>query len=145
MDVPVERLIAQSKIFARLDEEGRQRLSRIATQENYAAGDVILREGEPGDAFYYVLSGEVAVDAASFDAQDRRLATLGAGHVFGEIASLTREPRTATITAEVDTHCLRFEMVSVFGVLKDYPDALADLNRLGLARTEDLLNKMNDA
>lgn len=144
MDVPVERLIAESKIFARLDDEGRGRLAKIATVETFEPGHVILREGEPGDAFYFVLEGEVSVDAADFDASDRRVATLSTGAVVGEIASLTREPRTATVTAQTQTRLLRFEMVSVFAVLKDYPEALADLNRLGLARSEDLLEKMSD-
>lgn len=144
MDVPVEQLISESKIFARLDDEGRQRLTKIATEQTFEPGQVVLREGEPGDAFYFVLEGAVTVDAATFDDSDRHLATLTPGSVVGEIASLTREPRTATVTAQTATRLLRFEMVSVFAVLKDYPEALADLNRLGLERTEDLLSKMSD-
>jgi CRP-like cAMP-binding protein len=135
MSPPLEPLFRHSEIFSRLDDEGRARLARVAVEQTVAAGQVVLQEGDPGDAFYFVVEGALTVDADSFDEPGRHVANLEAGTVFGEIASLTREPRTATITAATDARLLRFEMVSVFGVLKDYPDALADLKRLGLKRS----------
>ncbi len=66
--------------------------------EQHSAGDVITRQGEPGDKFYLIRSGEV--DVVIDDGTRKRLvARLKDGDFFGETALLTGEPRNATITA----------------------------------------------
>jgi CRP-like cAMP-binding protein len=138
----LEELIQKSRIFQLLDAEGRTRLERVAAEQRFQPGDVLMRQGEPGDAFYAILSGSIGVKAEDYG-EEKQVAVLDAGSVFGEIAALTREPRTATLTAITEVAVLRFEIVSVFAVLKDYPDVLAELNRLGVRRSEDLLEKMS--
>jgi CRP-like cAMP-binding protein len=138
----LQEFIAKSRIFRLLDRDGRARLARIAIEVTYPPGEIILRQGDAGDAFFAVIQGEVSVDAVDAFEQTRHLALLSGGGVFGEIGALTREPRTATVTAKTSVRALRFEIVSVFAVLKDYPEALAELNRLGVSREEDLLAKM---
>lgn len=141
MTTRLEELIQKSRIFQLLDAEGRERLERVAVEQGFLPGEVLMRQGEPGDAFYAILSGSIAVKAEDFG-EEKQVAVLDAGSVFGEIAALTREPRTATLTAISEVAVLRFEIVSVFAVLKDYPEVLAELNRLGVKRSEDLLEKM---
>ncbi len=60
----------------------------------YPQGAVICREGEPGDAMFFILSGEVALSR-----EGRPLRTLPAGAYFGELAMLIETPRTATAVA----------------------------------------------
>lgn len=138
----LEELIPKSRIFQLLDAEGRARLDKIAGEAHFKPGEVLMRQGEPGDAFYAILSGSIAVKAEDYG-EEKQVAVLEAGSVCGEIAALTREPRTATLTAMTEVDVLRFEIVSVFNVLKDYPAVLAELNRLGVMRSEDLLEKMS--
>ncbi|MCK6547243.1 cyclic nucleotide-binding domain-containing protein [Myxococcota bacterium] len=137
----LEDLLAKSHVFQRLDADGRARLERIATETPFGAGEIIVHEGDPGDAFYVIVEGTVSVTADDFGTE-KEIAELGPGAVCGEIAALTREPRTATMTAKTDAKLLRFEMVAVFAVLKDYPAVLAELNRLGVTRSEDLLVRL---
>ena len=134
--------LAKSKIFSLLDEEGRARLARIAEEVQFPAGTAIVREGEHGDAIYCTLSGTLRVAANDFAQSERHVATLMGGSVFGEIAALSGEPRTATVTAQTEVKALKLEIVAVFAVLKDYPIVLAELQRLGIHRTEDLLSKV---
>jgi MFS family permease len=67
------------------------------------AGDVVIREGDPADHFYVIADGSFVVMQRDPESPaERRLRTLGADDVFGEIGLLTARPRTATVTAETD-------------------------------------------
>ena len=92
-------LLRRVPMLAALPEAVLERLAREAVTAAYAAGDVILREGEPGDRFYVVEDGQVAI-------LDSRL---GPGEGFGEIALLRDVPRTATATAVTDVRVLALE------------------------------------
>ncbi|MFO0614207.1 MAG: Crp/Fnr family transcriptional regulator [Polyangiaceae bacterium] len=61
----------------------------------YAAGDVLFREGETGDVMFVIQSGEVAI-SKSVGGSEKILAKLGPGEFFGEMAILNGKPRTAT-------------------------------------------------
>ena len=61
------------------------------------AGELVIRAGDVGDRFYIVADGELDIDA------DGRHSTAGRADYFGEIALLRDVPRTATITASVDS------------------------------------------
>ncbi|RKS68007.1 transmembrane secretion effector [Motilibacter peucedani] len=76
-----------------------EQLARAVQEVELAAGAVVVREGEPADAFYVVTSGEVAVTAAG----DELLRTLGDRSYFGEIGLLRGLPRTATVTTTEPT------------------------------------------
>jgi MFS family permease len=91
-------LIRAVDIFAPLSPSVQESLARNAAEQQFAAGAVLMREGDPGDDFFVIESGLVEVT------QDGRvLRREGAGEYFGEIALLRDVPRTATITAVEDT------------------------------------------
>lgn len=140
----LERFVADSKLFAMLDPAGQQRLTAAAVKVSFASGDTIMTEGETGEAFFVVVAGSVRVTADDYGSE-RHLASLGSGAVFGEIAALTGEPRTATVRAETAVTALRFDRAMVMSVLKDYPKVHGMLNRIGLMRSEDTLEKMLDS
>jgi len=73
------------------------------SKRHYAAGETIIRKGDPGDEFFLVFDGEVEVIRA-----DREVARLGPGDFFGEVALISGEPRNATVVAPkaADTYVL---------------------------------------
>ncbi|MGH7045346.1 MAG: ATP-binding cassette domain-containing protein [Stellaceae bacterium] len=73
------------------------------TKRRFAAGETIIREGEPGEEFYLISDGEVDVMRA-----DHEVARLGRGDFFGEVALISGEPRNATVlaTEPLDTFIL---------------------------------------
>jgi NADH dehydrogenase len=71
----------------------------------FAAGQEIIRQGEPGSRFYIVNSGRVEV-VRSNGSSETVLATLGPGKYFGEVALLESSGRTATVRAVEDTRVL---------------------------------------
>jgi glutaminase len=72
----------------------------------WSAGDAVLRIGEPADALYLLMRGEVSVVVPLPQGGSKRLATLSAGMSFGEAALLHGGTRTADVTADTDVECL---------------------------------------
>jgi serine/threonine-protein kinase len=64
----------------------------------YAAGTLVLREGEPGDAAFMIVSGRCRV-FRNVEGREETLGTMGPGEVFGEMAILLDEPRAASVEA----------------------------------------------
>lgn len=94
VDEPTLQLLREVKAFAELPLTAFERLAGGLEPLAFAAGDTIMREGEPGDRFVVVASGEVQVTA-----EGRPIQRLGRGAGLGEISLLRRSPRTATVTA----------------------------------------------
>jgi CRP-like cAMP-binding protein len=68
------------------------------TITNYAAGDVIYREGDPTGDMHLIRSGSVVV-SLMLDGVPTTLVTLGPGATFGEVSLFDGKPRSATVTA----------------------------------------------
>lgn len=99
-------------------------------REQIAAGAEVFRFGEPGNSAYVVESGRVEVLAAD----GRPLAQLGVGALFGEVALLDQQARTATVRALESTMLLRIERDHVQSLLKRADPVIRHLLSLLLAR-----------
>jgi len=72
---------------------------RGVTQLRFEPGDVVFRQGEPGDLAFSIVSGEVEILREMPDGGERLLATMGPGEYFGEMALISDAARTATVRA----------------------------------------------
>lgn len=97
-------LLRRVEIFAPLPQHVQEQLAWHLTPFRVPAGGVVIREGESGDRFYVIRGGRVDVSK-----RGQRVAELGPGSYFGEIALLRDVPRTATITAVDDVDLLALE------------------------------------
>jgi len=91
-------VIDRVPMFAPLSLAAKEHLARTLVPVSVAAGEVVIRAGEPGDRFYMIVDGELEVVA------ERLQVTARAGDHFGEIALLRDVPRTATVRAVLDSH-----------------------------------------
>ncbi len=94
---PKVRLLEQLGIFAAGSRLALERLAAAATEVEAPAGQVLIREGDPADAFYVLRQGKVLVSAKGEGEQQRPLREMAKGSYFGEIGLLERVPRTATV------------------------------------------------
>lgn len=84
-----------------------RKVMAAAGLQEYAKGTVIVREDEVGDTMYAIISGSVDVVRGEGEAA-QTVAKLERGQIFGEMALVLKEPRTATVITAEDTELLRF-------------------------------------
>jgi signal transduction histidine kinase len=105
---------------------------------NFPAGQVIFSAGDPGDGFYVVETGRVQISAVVAGSDSRVLASIGAGDFFGEMAVIDDAPRSATATAEIDTHALFLGRDKLLQLLERKPRLALNIIREFSARMRTL-------
>jgi len=112
----VEKILflKSAPVFAQLSGEDLAPLARMAEVQSFACGERIFTEGEMGDALYVVVRGSVAITRSQ-----TRLASLGAGEAFGEMAVLDEVPRSATAEAVEETELLRIGSEEFYEMLHE--------------------------
>jgi CRP-like cAMP-binding protein len=114
MLLTVERvlLLHQVEIFRNIDEDALIRLASAMKEQDARPGETIIEEGELGRELYIIINGKVSVHQG-----EKQLAILENKAIFGELAALDPHPRTASITAIVETHMLRLDHETLFDEL----------------------------
>ncbi len=136
----VQAMLEKSHLFKSLDETGRDELRSVGEVQQVPEGRVVIREGSQGDGFYILLKGKVAVETEK-DGKPLELAELARGSVIGEVALLTGQPRTATVTAREPSVLLKFSEPGVNTVLDRYPKVKELLARVLVHRAKDTIEK----
>ena len=112
-------------LFGPLDPDVLAAIERQATWLTLRSGEVLFRQGDPGDAWYVVTSGRLAVVEPARDGRpDRLLSEVGRGEAVGELALLTGEARSATVQALRDSELVRFPLNEFTQLLASVPQVL---------------------
>lgn len=82
--------------FNLLDADSRNILANAGREMELAEGEILFQEGDPADAMYVILRGGIEIVKTLPDGSERPLTQLGTGEVFGEIAMIDGQPRSAT-------------------------------------------------
>jgi CRP-like cAMP-binding protein len=96
---PIVDALAGIPFFAGLDPDALTRLAATMRTRRFRRGEVIFHVGDPGDALFVILAGEVKISLPSETGDEAILATLRPGEFFGELALLDGAPRSASASA----------------------------------------------
>jgi cAMP-dependent protein kinase regulator len=126
-------LLRGMPIFDELSSQDLDQLAAWLEPESVGAGEILFNEGDPGDKFYIVESGEVVI-SRMVDNQPVEISRREPGEYFGEIALLQDRPRTATITASVDTRLLSLKAEHFQEFFSHFMQLSATISRTGSRR-----------
>ncbi len=108
--------LAQLPLFSTCSKKDLRLVASKATPLDIPAGRTIIEEGTPGKEFFVIDSGTAVVKR-----NGRKVATLGPGSAFGELALLDGGPRTATVVADSDLSVLILTRPEFAGLLDEVP------------------------
>jgi signal transduction histidine kinase len=115
--------------FRDLKDHEIQRISELCEETEFRPGDIIVQEGTPGDKFFIVLSGQVEVWQSYDKGTGDLLAVHGPGHLFGEMALVDEEPRSASVVARTAGHMLYLTREQFHDVLTESPSVALSVTR----------------
>src|SRR5687767_8503423 len=126
-------LIRQFPIFAKIQPAMQKLLCFSSERLTYAAGQVMFKAGDMGDAAYVVIDGSVEISVPS-PSGPILVNTLGKHDLIGEIAIFGDVPRTATATAKTKLETLKISKELFEKIIRENPDAALELIRVLAAR-----------
>ena len=123
----IEAAIDNVDLFSLLSDEARSRVADGAKERRFAAGEMVVREGDRGSSMFVVEAGRLGVSAHGTVGQSQRLAVLEAGTAFGEISLLTGDARTATVRALTEATLLEIDKATLAPILRENPSIVGML------------------
>ncbi len=97
-----DTVVLSAPLFADMDSEESKALFESMVPVELTRGDVLFREGEPGDRLYVIAQGKIKLGRRSSDGRENLLSILGPGEMFGELSLFDPGPRTATASSVSD-------------------------------------------
>ena len=131
-------LLKNIPLFSKIDPSKLKLLAFTSERLTYGEGQVLVRQGDPGDGAYIIIEGRASV---LIDTEGGRVEVfkLARGDIFGEIAILIDVPRTATVQATETVTALRVSKETFFRLLGDFPQIAVEIMR-ELARRLETAN-----
>ena len=125
-DEGLEQRLRSIPFFRNLPAGALEAVAGRLQAEHHTRGEVVFRQGEPGETMYLVGSGQVEVLAGADQAP---LAALGPGSFVGELALLLGEPRSATLLVVADTWLWALHRSDLDALLTEHPVIGIELSR----------------
>lgn len=123
-------------LFSGLSPSDLKQVAAITGEHYFVDGEVICRQGDPGDEMYIIVSGEVQV-VSETEAGRVELARRTSGEYVGEMAILSQEPRMASLIARGDVRLLCIEQRPFESILRERPETSLAVMRVLIARLKE--------
>lgn len=113
-------LLSRLPIFSGLSSSDLKAIADVTSGRRFGPGEVIFREGDPGDTLFVIASGMVKISRLTVDGREKTLSYLGPGEFFGEMALLDQEARSATVEALEETECLALNRLDFLRLMRTH-------------------------
>jgi CRP/FNR family transcriptional regulator, cyclic AMP receptor protein len=118
----VVELLRRVPLFSELSTGELERVAQVGVPRSFPRETRIFHEGDPGDACYIVREGSARVTREHPDGRAITLATLGPGAIFGELAMLDGERRSASVEATENTELVALPASDVRKLIREHPE-----------------------
>jgi CRP-like cAMP-binding protein len=140
--VEFSRLVRDIKFFSALNIGLLEKVLGCVLLYGYKSGEKICRQGDPGDSCYVVRRGRLAVVIkGGLGLFSKKIAELGPGDIFGEMALLEKQPRSASVVCVENTEVFVILADSFKAVISQNPAFRAEMKRLSAERNFELSGK----
>ncbi len=136
---PRRAILDRESLFAPLSAAERDVLAPKLVRRDFAADEVIVRQGETGDSLFLIFQGHLSALFAAPGRPEREAGHLDPDDCFGEMSLLTGAPRSATVRARTAGVAFEVSKPDLAPILKARPAIAAELGRL-LARRKSVLD-----
>jgi small-conductance mechanosensitive channel/CRP-like cAMP-binding protein len=134
------RAVGRVDLFGPLDPGEREQLASGMKRVRFAAGESLIRQGDPGDSLYVIAGGQVRV-SLQHQGDAQQVAMLGPGDVIGEMSLMTGERRAASCTAHTDVVAYVVDHHIVRQVVSLRPQVAEEISGILAARQAELARK----
>ncbi len=144
-DIPLEQAEREqqaSRLFDQFPPAALEELLSSTSVRNFAVGDTLVREGDPGASLFLIEDGEVEVRTADPAGRQVSLARLGPGEFFGEVSILTGLPRTATVVAVSASTVIEIQRTDIDAIATRHPRVREVLKRFYEERAQATVEAM---
>jgi CRP/FNR family transcriptional regulator len=118
----VVELLRRVPLFSELSQPELERIAQVAVPRSFPPDTRVFHEGDPGDACYIVREGSCRVTREHPDGRAITLATLGPGAIFGELAMLDGESRSASVEATENAELLALPAGDMRSLIRAHPE-----------------------
>lgn len=136
-------LLQEVDIFKPFSDQAKQHLSENIRRHRYPPGEIIVRQGDQGDSLFIIVEGVVGVRVRSEETQSTEVARLGAGNIFGEMALLTGEKRTATVVSISETLVYEITNEDIKPLLQQQPEVTELISKMLTQRQLATQSRLN--
>lgn len=126
------------ELFHTLTEEERRELAGHLRVAPFIRGEAMTRQGAEAHWLYIITKGHAEVRVSIEGGPSKKVATLGEGDFFGEMALMTGEPRLATVVALTDSECYRLDKEGFDQILRRRPEIAEDISHVLARRSVEL-------
>lgn len=116
------QILRKHPLFGKLAPDLLSRLCNYATTRKVKRGAVVISRGDPGTCLFMVAAGTIKIGVQSVSGKDAVFNLIGAGGIFGEIALLDGQPRTADAIAVTNCELLVIERRDFISLVHSNPD-----------------------
>jgi len=143
---PVDKLsiLRNHSLFGQLDVDALTRLASYSHSKSVSAGTTIFERGDPGTSLFAVLRGTVKISNQSSDGKDAGLNMIPAGGIFGEIALLDGQPRTADAFAVSDCELMQIDRRDFVPLISQRPEIALKLIEILCSRIRHTSEQVED-